>query len=184
MIKCTSCSTKNIDEAKFCRKCGKEFTKEEKEKTKKGIIVSVLSFWDNLMDKISLDFIKSNKIFRIIVLVVIIGFGIFNIVQNGLNMKINKSENYKIQYNNENNEYYIISQAEQTNLSLYVPSRSKKTILKLYDENNKVIEEVTIEEGKQIVVEDTGKGNYYVCEAEYGNNNIDRIKFLVYQEEI
>lgn len=183
MIKCTSCSTQNIEEAEFCRKCGKKFTKQEKEKKQKGLIVSILTFIDNVMDKITLDFIKESKIFRILILIVIIGFGIFNTARNGLNMKIQKSENYKVQYNNEQKEYYLISPAEQISLNLYVPSRSKKTTLKLYDENNEIINEVNIEKEKPVVVEDTEKENYYVLEAEYGNNNMDRIKFFVYQEE-
>ena len=86
MIKCTSWSTKNIKEAGFCRKCGKKLTTEEKEKKVDGLLYRILKAWDVITHYITLEFITDHIICKILVIVVILGIGIFNIVNNGFNM--------------------------------------------------------------------------------------------------
>ena len=45
MIECMDCKTKNVNEAQFCRKCGKKITKDEKEKIKEPKLVKSLKFF-------------------------------------------------------------------------------------------------------------------------------------------
>ena len=78
MIKCTSCSTKNINEAGFCRKCGKKLTKEEKEKKVDGLLYRILKAWDVITHYITLEFITDHIICKILVIVVILGIGILS----------------------------------------------------------------------------------------------------------
>ena len=180
-MKCIKCKTKNINKANYCKKCGYHFSKKEQEASRKWSFVWFLEKKDKIMSIIDLSIITDNIFFKIASIVLILGVGVYSILTNGINLKLLESKDYKIQYNTSLSEYYLLVNQEQTNLNLYIPNRTEKLIIKHLN-GNELIEEKEYN-GEEIVLDSNTYDEYYLIEATYDNNNLDRIKLYVYYEE-
>ena len=186
-MKCKKCSCKNINSANFCNNCGNKFTEKEQKKAKRWTLVWLLEGYDKLMSYIDLSFLGDhikNKALKVLYklssVIIVLAIGIYLLIANGINVKVLEGEDYKVQYNSKDEEYYLLSSKEETKLNLYIPNRAKEITVQLFDSDNKMIEENNYETDSEIVLNNNENGNYYIFEVKYGNNNLDKLKVFVY----
>lgn len=175
---CKKCKKENILDAKYCIKCGNEFSKKERNEARRFTFVGLLETMDNIENIKCFAIIKKNKIFRIIVLVTILLIGAINIFINGYNMKLNRNDNYSIMHYNDT--YYIIVDKEKTAIDLYVPKRIEFLQVELV--GDKVSDEPKrIEKNETIELFSNDEKSYYIING-INNNSKDSIKVKIIYE--
>ncbi len=186
-MKCKKCCAKNINNANYCNSCGNKFTEQDRKKATRWTLVWFLEKYDKIMSYIDLSFLgnyiksKSLKIlYKISSVLIVLAIGIYFLISRGINAKILEGEDYKVQYNTELEEYYLLSNKEETKLNLYIPNRAKGITVQLLDKENKIIEENDYEANSSITLDKNENENYYIFEIKYGNNNLDKFKIYVY----
>lgn len=189
-MKCSKCSCKNISEAKYCKKCGNEFTEKERKKAKRFSVVNILEKLEDAQNVFNMDFSPfasktKNKILKFILeissILIVLVIGIYFIASNGLHLKIQESNDYKVQFNKSQQEYYLFVNDDEAKLNLYVPNRAQDGIkVQQFDKDNKMIEETMYKFEDEITLKSNNE-NYYYIEVQYENNNLDRIKLFIYK---
>ena len=189
-MKCSKCSCKNISDAKYCKKCGNEFTEKERKKAKRFSVVNILEKLEDAQNVFNMDFSPfasktKNKILKFILeissILIVLVIGIYFIASNGLHLKIQESNDYKVQFNKSQQEYYLFVNDDEAKLNLYVPNRAQDGIkVQQFDKDNKMIEETTYKFEDEITLKSNNE-NYYYIEVQYENNNLDRIKLFIYK---
>jgi len=182
-MKCEVCKTKNIMKANYCKNCGHKFLEKEKKIYRKKTLVGKLEMIEKAYNICSLKVITSHIIFKIVSIIIILGIGIFFSINNGVNLKLLESDNYKIQYNKNENVYYLIVEDNKINLNLYVPEKCKYINLKYFDSNNNIKVEDKYEEFDNIILNSNDSNGYYLIESIYDKNNLDQIKLFVYLKD-
>ncbi len=184
-MKCSKCHKKNIVKANYCRYCGNKFSEKEKTEARKKSLVGRFEMLKDWYEACTLKTITDDWRFKIAVLAVILGIGIYNFVTMGANLKIIDSDIYNLQYNKTEDSYYVIVDKEnrdniiQVALDLFIPNKIETLRLTHYDENGKVISNDTYEKGSQILVSaNVSNNNYYVIAN--NSNEKEKIKFYVY----
>ena len=112
-MKCIKCKRRNVSQANYCFNCGYKFTESDKEKSKKtlpAIIFKIKDIWDT----ITLSKLKDKWWYRTISFVLVIGLGVFMFIQNGIHLKILKSDDYEISRIKNTNKYYLSSKNSET----------------------------------------------------------------------
>lgn len=130
-MKCIKCKGINIISANYCKFCGYHFSEKEQKEAKNKTIVGKLEMLEKAYNVCTLKVITDHIVFKIISLLVVIILGIFFLVNNGAKVKILESDNYKMQYNTKEDEYYLLANEEQTTLDLYVPNRVQNIVVKI-----------------------------------------------------
>lgn len=182
---CTSCGKKNHYKAKYCRKCGYNFSELERDKAYKKSFYYKLDLYDKWCKKFKLDDITGNIFFRIGVIVIIIYLGLINIHSKGTIVSIEKDSNYEIFYNDKNNEYYLIvdEEAKEIALKLYIPNNTENIDINHYNEENELLEQNKYEKGKDIILT-TYKSDYFILNSKYDNKKDSNIKVFVYNKDM
>ena len=68
--------------------------------------------------------------------------GSYSVYKNGTQFRPLEHENYEIQYNQKVNEYYLISDLDSFEVSLYLPKTTDElTVLQLNENNELICEE-------------------------------------------
>lgn len=181
-LKCIKCETENIRGASFCKNCGYEFTKQEKEVVKKWGIVWFLEKIDKIKSVWNLGFITDHILFKIGSIALVLAIGIYFLVTNGINLKLKESEEYYIQYNEKTQEYYLLTPKEQTELNLYIPNRTKELAIKHIDKDGTELDHQKYQPSDKIVLNNNGEDDYYLLEAKYDNKAHDKIKLYVFRK--
>lgn len=177
---CKKCHKENILDAKYCIKCGNEFSKKERNKARRFTIVGLLETMDSIENIKSISIITKNKIFRIVVLLIVLSIGIINIISNGYNMKLNKNDNYSIMHYKD--MYYIIVDKEKTTVDLYIPNRIEYLQVELVDGKTST-ESKKIEKNEQIELSSNDEKSYYIING-ISNNSKDSIKVkMIYEQK-
>ena len=186
-MKCKKCFTKNINSANYCNNCGNKFTEQDRKKAKKWTPVWFLEGYDKIMSYIDLSFLEDHikskalkVLYKISSILIVLAIGIYLLISRGINVKILEGEDYKVQYNSELEEYYLLSDKEETKLNLYIPNRAKEITVQLLDKENKIVEENNYDTNASIILDKNENGNYYIFEIKYGNNNLDKLKIYIY----
>lgn len=182
-MKCIKCKTKNINSANYCKKCGYHFSENEQKIAKRWTLVGFLELFDKIKNRINLSFITNHILFKIGSIIIVLVMGIAIWIGNGNDIKILDSDIYKIQYNKKLEEYYLISQNKSTKLNLFIPNRINKLSILHYNENNELLETEKIGKDKEIILNINDSDDYYILEAKYSKNQLDKIKLYVYLEE-
>ncbi len=182
-MKCIKCLTKNINQANYCKKCGYEFSDEERKVAEKWTLVWVLKKCEKGISVVTgnfkfLSFITDTRAFKILSLAIVLGIGILLYVQNGTNVRIEESREYNVQYNKGAEEYYIFVKEKEVPLNFYMPNDVDKISLKQYDKNDEVVEEEEFSRNDDIVIEATSD-DYYVLSVTQGEKETN-FKMLVY----
>lgn len=180
-MKCPDCQTKNINDANYCKKCCHSFTEEEKEIAYSKTIYGKIEKYKDLYERLTLKKITDDIRFKIFILIIIIGYGIFTALNYELAFRVEESSNYEIQYNKKDNEHYLIVTEEETPLNLYIPNRTKKILLKEWTSDNKLVNETEYTKSDNIKLNVTTSDDYYTVEAIYTDKNSDILKVYVYQ---
>ena len=177
---CKKCHKENILDAKYCIKCGNEFSKKERNKARRFTIVGLLETMDSIENIKSISIITKNKIFRIVVLLIVLSIGIINIISNGYNMKLNKNDNYSIMHYKD--MYYIIVDKEKTAVDLYIPNRIEYLQVELVDGKTST-ESKKIEKNELIELSSNDEKSYYIING-ISNNSKDSIKVkMIYEQK-
>lgn len=177
-MKCTKCNKDNIISANYCKYCGYQFNKKEKEKAKRKTLVGKIEFLENAYEICTLKKITGHIIYKIATLIIVLLIGITLVCKNGTNVKILKSDNYKIKYNSNENVYYLLVNTDTVKLNLYVPNNNTKLEINHYDSNNNILKNTVINDNN-IVLDTNYNEDYYVIE-----NDKDDIKLFVYRTEV
>ena len=183
-MKCKLCGYNNVKKANYCEQCGALFTKEEKEKALKKGIDGFLRKLHHYYDTLSFHFITDRLWFKILSLVILIGFCLW--IYYGDFLKIEDSDFYSYQYNTKEKEYYLYITEEyfaqyngKVPLSLYVPKGYDTLYVGLFDENNELLSKEEILKTNEIILETNKKENgYYAISL---NDSLDKpLKVYIY----
>ena len=175
---CKKCNKENILDAKYCIKCGNEFSKKERRNARRFTFVGLLETIDSIENLKCFAIITKNKIVRIVVLVVIIFIGAINIFINGYNMKLNKNDNYSIMHYKD--MYYIVVDKEKTAVDLYIPNRIDYLEVELIDDENSTNKK-KIGKNEALELSSNDEKSYYIING-IGTNSKDSIKVkMVYE---
>lgn len=183
-MKCIKCTTKNINSANYCKKCGNKFLEEEQKAAKRWTLVWFLEWIDKIKSLWKFSFITDHILFKIGMLLIVLGIGIYSIITNGNKLKILESENYQIQYNTKLSEYYLIVDTNETELNLYIPKETNDVTIKHLNKNNELIEEKIYNEEENIILEsNTIEEDYYLVKVDYKEEKSESLKLYIYKEE-
>ncbi len=108
-MKCSKCKTDNAIKANYCKKCAKKFTKKEKEKAYQKTIYGKIDLFEKWYNRFTLTVILDHWIFKTLVIIFILSFGILFCLENGTHLKILGNDMYDIYYTKDNKAYYLIS---------------------------------------------------------------------------
>ena len=139
---CKECGTKNRIKANYCMHCGHQFTDQQREYAYSKTIFGWIEKIENIWSILTLDKITGSSLFKIISLVIIFLVGSYSVYKNGTQFRPLEHENYEIQYNQKVNEYYLISDLDSFEVSLYLPKTTDElTVLQLNEYNELICEE-------------------------------------------
>lgn len=160
-MKCSQCKTENVIHANYCKNCGHPFFEKDREetlsKTIYGTLDKIETWWSNLQ----LKFITDHIIFRVFVILVILVYGLFMLKQNGAEFRIADSEQYRIQYNTVDNEYYLLTEYNEIGLNLYIPFQMDQLVVEvLY--NDQVLRTNTFTDINEVILESDSLYQYHL----------------------
>lgn len=184
-MKCRKCKTENRACASYCMKCRYEFTKEEQDQAKskswEGIVVKILEKKGKIMSYLNLSFITGKLWFKIASIILILGIGIVSCFQNGIHLKIIKSDNYQINYNKKLKEYYLAVDNEKTELNLYIPYQGQNITVEHLDLDKKITSN-TYKDGANIVLTSNGENDYYLITGKRLDRKKETLKVYIYKK--
>ena len=111
-MKCKNCNEKNLYKAHYCQKCGYAFTEEDRKEAYSQTIFGFFDKIEEMYKKIKLDNITGNMYFKVLSILFVLAFGLFNVLSNGNAFKVLDSEQYDVQYNTKTEEYYLITEED------------------------------------------------------------------------
>ena len=180
-MKCSKCGHKNLYQANFCEKCGSAFDDAYKEKAYSKTIYGIINKIEEIYSWLTLDVILGNKFVKIFLLVSLL-FAVGNKVsENGNEFIIKDEKGYYVQYNQTNDEYYIVSKDYEVNLALYIPKKVENLIVNEYNMEHTLINSTTytVEDAITLLNE---QDRYYNIQANYENAS-DNLTVFVYWGE-
>ena len=128
-MKCVKCGYELNYGAKYCNGCGEEIPKdaysEEYNKTIWGIADKILDWYD----KLTLKKFTENMVFKIVILLLVLGIGVFNAYSAYANIRLLKSESYEIEYDRKEDLYYIVTPDAEVTISMYIPKNAEKVMV-------------------------------------------------------
>lgn len=116
------------------------------------------------------DLAISFNFYLVVLSIVIIG-----IIQNGVHLKILKSDDYSFQYNDVNNEYYVYTNEDEVKLNLYSIG-NKQNMTVSYFNADEVISRNIFDDFFNVVLSSQNSNNYYILD--YKN---DSLKIYIYK---
>ena len=122
-MKCKNCGSENLMCARYCENCGHPFTEEEREEAYGRTFFGKLDGIKKLKSFVTLEFITSNPIFRAAFLVLLVFIGIRTGTNRGSEIRPLESESYTVGYNKETDEYYLFTDLDEVDVSLYLPGK-------------------------------------------------------------
>ncbi len=183
-MKCTKCKTENLVKANYCKACGNRFTPEEKEKARKTSTVEILKKAEDIKEKtdkvkdiLSLSFITDNVYVRLVLIIIPFAIGmLFGGGDN--NMKIRKSDYYRVYHNTTTDEYYLQVEQSNINLMLYVPEDTKEIKVSFTEDGGCSWDEDIYQTDRPIIIESRDYG-YYTIEAVTESENQSIVLYTV-----
>lgn len=176
---CKNCQTKNITKAQFCSHCGSAFTDEQRQEAYDRTVFGKIEKLEKWKGYITLDFITGHPIFKTLVLVAILVWGLFLGRANGNQMLILESEAYRVQQHITTGEYYVLTQEDSVSLSLYLPRQAETVVLQAVVDGQVTQEQSFAAEEAPLLK--SGAAEYYYITANYGNS-AEQIKVYLLQE--
>lgn len=176
---CKECGTKNITKAQFCSHCGSAFTDEQRQQAYDRTIFGKIEKLEKWKGYITLDFITGHPIFKTLVLVAILVWGLFLGRANGNQMMILESDAYRVQQHITTGEYYVLTEADSVSVSLYLPRQAESVVLQAIV-NGEVSQEQSFSAEEAPLLE-SGAAEYYYITANYGGS-AEQIKVYLVQE--
>lgn len=179
-MRCIKCGIKNITKADYCKRCGNKFSEKEQKTARRKTIIGKIELIEDIYNTCTLKVITGHIAFKICSLLIVLGIGISFWINNGLNLKLLDGDNYDVQYNTNEDEYYLLTTDTKVFLNLYVPNRTEDIVITHYDIDNNLIEEKKYKPTEEIILE-TKEKEYYVLNVNYLYDNSESFKFYVLQ---
>ena len=181
-MKCPKCNKKNITKASYCIKCKYEFTEEEQEKAYKKTLFGRLESLEEWYNHLTLSTITDHIAFKILMILIVLGLGLFYYFTRGIDTNILSSDTYEVYYNKDKKEYYLLTEdnIDEIQLELYIPNRLKELDIEHYDINDKLLESSKYDEEADIKFK-SYNSDYYVLKSVY-KDKTDNMKFYIYKK--
>lgn len=179
-MKCIKCRTNNINKANYCKKCAYQFSKAEQNVARRKTLIGKIECLEKAYNLCTLKVITDHIAFKICSLIIVLIVGISFWIKDGIDLKLLDSDDYDIQYNVNEKEYYLMTYNDKVLLNLYVPNRTDEIIITHYDENDNILEQKIYQPDEEIILE-TKEKEYYVLNIHYLHNHKDNFKFYVLQ---
>ena len=181
-MKCPKCNKKNITKASYCINCKYKFTEEEQEKAYKKTIFGRLESLEEWYYHLTLATITDHIAFKILMVLIVLGLGLFYFFTRGIDTSILSSNSYEVYYNEKAKEYYLLTEdnIDEINLELYIPNRLEELYIEKYDTNNKLLESSKYDEESDIKFK-SYNNDYYIIKSIY-KNKTDNMKFYIYKK--
>ena len=182
-MKCSKCGKKNIVRANYCISCKNEFTEEEQEKAYKKTIWGKLEKIEEWYNHLTLATITDHIAFKILMLLLVLGAGLYYYFTRGIDTKILNSEAYEVYYSKEAGEYYLVvdDNAKEIKLGLYIPNRVLKLDIEHYKKDGELIDTKTYKEEDDLILS-TYDEDYYNIKSTYDSKE-DNIKMFIYRRK-
>ena len=178
-MKCKNCNAKNLYKAHYCQKCGYAFTEENRKEAYSQTIFGFFDKIEEMYKKIKLDHITGSMYFKVLSILFVLAIGVFNVLSNGNTFKVLDSEQYDVQYNTKTEEYYLISEEDMIQVSLYLPKETKMICVMEFDDSGNEIQQF------QYTIEDAivlrNNGNVYKIEAEYSDDICQSLMIRIFE---
>lgn len=181
-MKCIKCREVNINKANYCKKCAYKFSKEEQKIARSNTFVGKLELLEKAYSVCKLKIITDHILFKIFSIIFILSIGIYIWINNGIDLKLLNSEEYKVQYNIKEEEYYLISEKDKISLNLYIPNRVENIEINHYSKDKKIIEKLEYNKDGDIILEAHSE-DYYILKVNYLHNKSTKLKIYVFEEE-
>ncbi len=181
MMKCSKCGHHNITKANYCQKCGASFQEAERKKAYQKTIFYQLEQLEKWYKRLTLQTITGSTAFHVIVLILVLGFGIYQLVTMGNDLKILNSKQYEVFYYQQEKEYYLLvaDDLEEVSLNLYVPNRVKNMEIIHYAGDGEEIDRSQYNKAKDFVLK-TNQEDYYLLVPQYQREEKQTIKLTIY----
>lgn len=131
-MKCTKCNSELNYGAKFCNNCGEEIpeniNKEIYDKSVWGYADKFLNWYD----KLTLKKVTGNIFFKIAILLIVLGIGLFSSYSSFANIRLLKSDDYSIERDTKTGIYYILTEKDQVNIGMYIPKSAENVVVTGY----------------------------------------------------
>ena len=180
---CIKCLKSAPYGAKYCRSCGEVIPEAERAAAYKKTLWGRLQQLEDWYKTLTLQKFTGSIVFKILILVLILAVGVINIARNGTALKILDSDAYSAQYNTKLEEYYILTEADEVVLSLYIPNRAESLLLTGYADDDTVMEQRTLTAAEFTNADAMrirrDEYAYLTLEAVRGTDVISQLKFLV-----
>ena len=173
---CKNCQTNNITKAQFCRNCGEAFTDEQRQEAYDRTIYGKIEKIEKWKGYITLDFITGHPIFKTVVLVAILVWGLFLGRTHGDQMLILESDAYQVQQLVSTGDYYVLTEYDSVSVSLYLPRQAESLQLQAIIDGQVTMEQTFSSEEQPSLK--CGAAEYYYITADYGDGT-ERITVYV-----
>ena len=120
-MNCQNCNKEIPSGADYCNFCGEKIADSVKKENYSHTIWGKIQFLIDTYETLSLGKLTGHWIFKTLIIVVLVIATYFGFYGDAAKMKFTESNIYRIQYNVETEEYYIISEADSFSLGLYIP---------------------------------------------------------------
>ncbi len=177
-MQCAHCEQFNLLKAKYCKSCGKPFTDEQREEAYNQTIYGKLDKLEEMKGWIDFSNITSHPLVRIAVIVILGVMVLFNLSRNGNHIAIRNSEEYTLAYQEETNEYYVLTDLDVVHLNVYLPRDIQTISVGTYVDET-CVDYQTFENNE--IVLSKNDNSYYVLTGEKENGNTENLLFFVCQ---
>lgn len=172
-MNCPICHKDNPLNAKYCDACKYEFTVEDRnnayEKTIFGKTDRVIESIKRITDSVNLSIVFNNRIFRVALLILLIIGGIY-INTNKEQYAIIPGEEYRVEYNQSLNEYYLYTDDDYINLKLYLTNDVSTVVVNTYSYDDIAISNATYGVNDRIILNRDIDGYYEIIENDISFN--------------
>ncbi len=180
-MKCINCDTSLHYGDKYCNSCGEKVEKgaydKDYSKTLWGKLDKLCDWWETFTLKKFID----HWITKALILLAVLLWGVFDAYTDIANIKFLESDNYSIEYNTKDDEYYIRTNEKEVELNLYIPRYSERITITEYS-GDKVVssKEILAKNYKEKPVKvKNNKYNHVIISSVRGEKITDTVKFYV-----
>ena len=180
-MNCEKCHKELNYGANYCIECGEKIDtaiyQKQYDKTIWGLLDKLKNWWDT----VSLKKITDHLIFKTLALIGVIVWAAFVYYTNYANIKFLESNDYRIEYNKTQDEYYLRTDKNEVGLKIRVPAGSDNLIVKGYIDGEQAEEDklTTNEYKNKGIIIKKDEFDYVIVESLNSEKLTDSVKLYV-----
>lgn len=182
-MNCTKCSQPLEYGVKYCNHCGEKVEKGAFEEEYMNTVWGKIEKIEDKYETITLSKFTGHIAVKIFVIIFILIIGIFEISTDYFKIRILPGDNYSVEYNKKEDEYYFITEDFETNINMYIPKNIDVVKMTTFDnnENEISVKELTTEQYLQTPIS-VKKGEYSFATVETlkDGKTKEKVKFSVF----